>query len=300
MNATYKSTPHPEVSEPGTQQRWQVGPYAVYGDDWPAPWVDYADRNFHRIELQGGMHALRVELGEVAVGASGPQTALGGTLEIRRTDDGCFEVETPDILHAKLDLTHLRLRIDLLGFATAPELNYGNALRAAVSVALPLHFDGLMFHASSGILDGKGVFFPGISTAGKTTLALGFKKVTYISDDISLTRDLLRAPRLSASPFFGIAGRRGANEDAPLAAVGVLVRKNPEKTTLVRLSTKDALKELMRHAVCWSHDAMVQAAIFTRVHNLIEQVPVFAVERFIGDSSDEVMEQVLEAAAKSN
>lgn len=153
-----------------------------------------------------------------------------------------------------------------------------------------------MFHASSGISpDGRGVFFPGISTAGKTTLALGFEKATYLSDDITLTRALDTSPTLSASPFFGIAGRKGANQEAPLAAVGVLVRKNPTETLVTRMKAGDAARELMRHAICWSHDAKLHAALLDRVHDLVSRVPVFAVERFIGDSSDEVMARVLAA-----
>ena len=279
--------------------RWQLGPYEIAEDRWLAGWSDYADRNFHRSAPGNALRILRVALRYVSESAYEQPKALGGTLEIREDAEGRFHMETPDLLSATFDIQQGKLEVDVLGFAEAPEINFGNALRGAVSVALPLQFDGLMFHASSGILDGKGVFFPGISTAGKTTLALGFEKVTYLSDDITLTQNLIHAPTLCASPFFGIAGRKGANEDAPLFAVGVLVKKNPERTIVRRLSMKESLRELMRHAVCWSPEPKLQQAIFAQVQALLEKTPVFGVERFIGDSSDEIMEQVLEAAARS-
>lgn len=270
----------------------------MLSSEWLPGWDDYCDKNYHRVEIGERDQCFQVNIARVDDAAFGEQYVDIESLLIQRTVRNCFLTEAPLAFRGQLDLTNRTLGLEVLAHAESPHLILSNALRSTVSLALPLCFDGLMFHASSGILDNQGVFFPGISTAGKTTLALGFKKVTYLSDDITLTRDLEKSPTLSASPFFGIAGRKGANEEAPLAAVGLLVSKNPQETKIKRMSTKDALRELMRHVICWSQDAELQGTILSHVSSLVQQVPVFAVERYIGDSSDTVMERVLEAAAK--
>ena len=283
----------------GTQwaaKSWQTGPYELVGEHWFDNWYQFAEDHFHRASSSSALDKLRTVVESVAETAFGDQHYWVNDLEVVRTAPDLFQISAKDVFNAVFDLSNNLLRLSLTAHAETPRVTLGNALRGAISIALPLQFDGLMFHASSGILDNHGVFFPGISTAGKTTLALGFEKVTYLSDDVTLTRDLVNQPTLSASPFFGIAGRKGANAEAPLDAVGVLVRKHPNKTAITRLSEKAALQELMRHAICWGNDAGLHAAILSNVHSLVQQVPVFAVERYLGDSSDVITERVLSAA----
>lgn len=274
--------------------RWKVGPYAIRPVGWPESWFSYADQYYYRSDGEG-LTDLEVALVEVGPKATGPQSVNVDQLALSQVSGGRWRIASEDALDAVYDPAASRLELRIFAHLEAPHLVLGNALRGVISVALPLFHKGLMFHASSGILEGQGLFFPGISTAGKTTLALGMEGATYMSDDITLVGALDATPTLLASPFFGIAGRKGANVDAPLAAVGVLVRKNPERTVIERLRPPDAARELMRHAICWSTDRELQAAILSRVLELAERVPVFAVERFLGDSSDEVCARVLEA-----
>lgn len=298
------------MNAPSTRERWRIGPYVVEPEGWPEEWTPYGDQYYHRAtDDDHGRPVLRVALISVADSARGVQKvhvdklfceriATASTTPKNTTHDR-WRIHSPDALEALFDPAALTLELRIEAHADAPHLVLGNALRGVVAIALPLHFGGLMFHASSGICEGQGMFFPGISTAGKTTLALGLEKATYMSDDITLVSALATAPTLMASPFFGVAGKKGANRDAPLAGVGVLVRKNPSETLIRRLPRGDAVKELMRHVICWSTDKHLQAALLERTLELTERVPVFAVERFLGDSSDVVVGRILDAARRA-
>jgi hypothetical protein len=276
-----------------TSTRFRVGPFVVDVAALPEAWRAYAPTQYHAHD-DATVPELHVRLRDVAAGADQPTPISVQSQEITRDGD-TYVITSPGAFTAFYDPRAHTLVMDVSAHMQHPHLVLGNALRGAVSLALPLVFDGLMFHASSGIFDGHGLLFPGISTAGKTTLALGLEKGTYMSDDVSLTGGLSTLPRLDASPFFGAFGKKGANESAPLAAVGVLVAKAERETSVTRVSTRDAVPLLMRHAIAWTKDARVHGALLARVVEMTARVPVFAVERFIEDSSDAVCERVLAA-----
>jgi hypothetical protein len=276
--------------------RFCVGPFVVDVGALPDTWKEYAPTQYHAA-LDDTRVRLDVTLRYVKEGADLPTTVDVQSQEIERRGD-VYVVTNPGAFEAIYDPRAHTLVMDVFAHLQHPHIVLGNALRGAVSLALPLVFDGLMFHASSGIYDGRGLLFPGISTAGKTTLALGLEKGTYMSDDVSLVGGLSTTPRLDASPFFGAFGKKGANVSAPLAAVGVLVAKAERETSVVRVASKDAVPLLLRHAISWTRDGRVHAALLARVVDLVERVPVFAVERFIEDSSDAVCERVLAAVKK--
>jgi hypothetical protein len=213
--------------------------------------------------------------------------------------DGTWSFYKPGYFSAVLDAKGGRLFIQVAeDMEHEPRLTLENALRATASLLLPLHADGLMWHGASGIFQGQGLLFPGISTAGKTTLGLGFRDVTYLSDDVSLVDQCGDTPRLLPSPFFGIAGKKGAREVAPLAAICVLTEKAKKPPTRIeKIPVRQAPQFLMRHVVCWSPEPEVQGALLDRVIALATRIPIFSVSRHLSTSSDALFAQVLDVLA---
>jgi len=284
------STTEVERTDPG---RFRVGPFVVDTRELPPAWRAYAHEQYHP-HVGEDLPRLDVRLARVADGADAPTPIHVQSQEIVK-DGETYVVTDGTAFTARYDPRAHTLALDVTAHMHHPHIVLGNALRGAISVALPLVFDGLMFHASSGIFDDQGLLFPGVSTAGKTTLAMGLVKGTYMSDDVSLVGGLSTTPRLDASPFFGAFGKMGANRSAPLAAVAVLVKKAEHTTKVERVRTNEAVPLLLRHAIAWTSDKDVQGAILARVVDLAVRAPVFAVERFIGDDSDTVCARVLAA-----
>lgn len=237
------SDDEPERTDP---ERFRVGPFVVDTGPLPDAWRAYAHTQYHP-HRGAELPLLDVELRSVGPDAHEPTPIKVQSQEITK-DGETYVITDGSAFTARYDPRDHRLALDVRAHLQHPHIVLGNALRGAISVALPLVFDGLMFHASSGIVDDHGLLFPGVSTAGKTTLAMGLVKGTYMSDDVSLTGGLSTTPRLDASPFFGAFGKMGANRAAPLAAVAVLVAKAEHQTTVERVRPSEAVPLLLRHA----------------------------------------------------
>ena len=82
---------------------------------------------------------------------------------------------------------------------------------------------GFLIHSSSAIRNGRAFLFPGISGAGKTTMArLAPADATLLTDEISyVTRQDGRYFAVG-TPFFGELARVGENERAPIECVYLL------------------------------------------------------------------------------
>lgn len=253
---------------------------------WPVEWESYAF----------------AELGDSKEGAGERQTITV-----------CYGGATRKRSELTVDLQEGGLRLEGLGFEAqydrkaaeltlradpglAPQLTLGNTLRAWLCSILPLERDGLMVHAASCVLHGKGLIFPGVSTAGKTTFSDGLVEARYLSDDISLLDRIGAEPRLLASPFHGVSTRQGERHvSAPLAAVGLLSHGGGH-TTLERVSGSEAVSKLMRHVVCFSRDRATLVAVLRLATQLVERVPIFEVRRSLSDSSDDICRRLLEEA----
>ncbi len=270
-------------------ESFDVGAAQVNAEGWPSSWLAYAGKSYF------------------------PQHRTNRTLTVRR--EGRREPEEPTCpgayawigAHATLSLG---LPPDLSGSYNeeaqvlqlfvpegdpTPRLTLENGLRLFLATWLPYRWQGLMLHAAAGVSDGKGVVFPGVSTAGKSTMALGFEATEYLSDDIALVEGLGAEARLVGAPFFGVSGRPGAPTVAPLAAIGLLSH-GAEQTTLRKLSLADAATGLLRHVLCFSEDPAVYASVLARVEELVSSVPVFEVQRSLSDPSDAVVERLLTEA----
>ncbi len=273
---------------------YALGPFVLVGERWPREWLNYLDITLARAEPDE-RPTLRVELG--ALGPSWDKKTKPVDRVNAFFDERGLRVEVDGVLRATWALDASPVVINIDEDFSLPHVTLGNVLRAAVATWLPVQGDGLMMHASSAILDGRGALFAGVSTAGKTTLALGLERGRFLSDDITLVERLATAPRLIPSPFFGSAGRRGHELDGPLVAVGLLAKSADSETRLERLGRTAALKELLRHVVAFSHDKTFSEATLARLLALVEQVPVFRIARSLETPADEVMARLLEAAA---
>lgn len=255
---------------------------------WPEEWLQHAKR-WPRIAPEESLAPIRVV--RESRRARGP----AGPARVALTQKG-LRLHT-DQLDATFSFGEGTLVL-CSSMSQSPRLTLENALRLLVSSLLPLRHDGLMLHGAAGVLDGSGLVFAGVSTAGKTTLSLGFRKARYISDDISLLNRISTSPRLLSSPFFGAAGKAGENLESDLRAISILRKAPPgARTTLQRLHGAKAVAELMPHVVLFGDDRSLMRAALERVSDLVKRVPVFSLSRSLEDPSDEVARLVLEAAS---
>lgn len=167
--------------------------------------------------------------------------------------------------------------------------------RALVANVLLEELGGALWHAASVDAWGHGILVSGLSGAGKTTFAEGARRATYLNDDQSvMVRDGVY--RLAGSPFFGMAGRPGpASFSVPLRAIALL-EQTTGNTTVTRLPKRaSTVQALSRHVCAFFEDRVEGAALLERLLDLVDHVPVFAVQRNLETSSDALCEQILDA-----
>lgn len=199
------------------------------------------------------------------------------------------------VVSAQCDMDVLEMRIHIEEFAKTPLISLINPLRGVVTALLPLRFDGLMFHASSAVKDGRGLLFAGVSGQGKTTLSTSLTVARYISDDISLVGRLgTDFPQVLPSPFFGSAGKLGHELGGAFAALALLEQSTDGQTRVARVPRVEAVGQVMRHVVNFSTDAVVHKALLDRVMDLVERVPVVRLERALETPADEVFDLVMD------
>ena len=270
--------------------RYRVGALTVVAENWPDDWHAYARDQYPRTDLHGGAPlTLRVRPEGVEANA----WELGATQ--RLSIDTCaagYRFFVRYAFEAIYSAGHIE--VESVSSTLGPHFTLCNILRAVSSVAYALDYDGLMLHAGCGIFHGRGVVFCGKSGAGKTTISLGMRETVYISDDISLVQNLSTTPILVGSPFYGSRGVGGAQEDSPLAAMGIL-GQSIEGTEIYPFPPQMLVPELLRHVVCFTRDPAVVAANMSQVIRLAESVFVAQVVRDLRDSADTVVNALLAA-----
>src|SRR5205823_10646703 len=107
----------------------------------------------------------------------------------------------------------------------AHELTLDSLLRVVLSLVLPRQ-GGLLVHAAGLARDGRGYLFPGVSGAGKTTVARLSPDATLLSDELSIVTACTESPYLHGTPFWGELARAGENRAVSLAGIYFL-RKAP-------------------------------------------------------------------------
>lgn len=278
---------------------YQLGPLRIRAESWPSQWSEHAQRwlapdQVDPIDVTVAYAGLGVADDEIRARPAVEQVMIETCI-----GPGQWRLAGRSFV-AELDEHALRLDVkQVRGELDHPMLTLGNPLRGLVATWLPTRWDGLMLHGCSGILDEEGVVIAGVSTAGKTTLALGFSDVTYLGDDVALVVHASTAPTLTASPFFGSAGVQGADRSAPLRAVAVLVGKVIDgPSTYLRVPPARAALELLRHVASFTKDRALVQRLLDVTGALVQRVPVVLVQRSLADASDDVVRSVLRVAAE--
>jgi hypothetical protein len=284
---------------------FQVGPVLLEPDRWPASWLATAAASFPTVPSVGTSQPSAITVTYSPEGLRDDERGIAPRAEelIQQSRRGTiWRVLSPGMFAAELDL-HARHYIVRSGDPDIePELALKNPLRALLATLMPLEHNGLMIHACAGILNDAGVLVAGVSTAGKTTLALGFRDTTYLTDDVTLVGRLSSTapqPQLLASPFFGGAGVRGVDATAPLRAIGILVGKelDPQKrSSFERVRSAQGCAALLRHVARFTKDRELSGLLIDQAAHLVEHVPVVLIRRSLLDTSDLVVAQVLELA----
>lgn len=279
---------------------YRVGPLCIRPESWPARWIGCADSWLDTAATRADdTVTVAVQCDGAAAGAPMVAMSLQELLTVIRCGSGAWELRGRGQFLARYDEDNRRMDLHLASNDEDPVLVLGNVLRGLTATMLPTRHDGLMIHACAGIRDGAGVLVAGVSTAGKSTLALGFERTEYLSDDVALVSGIHGAPMLEPSPFFGAAGRRGPELRAPLRAIGILVDKvlGPvERSSYQCVPRARAAAELLRHVARFTSDRQLSDRLLELTVALAERVQVVLVKRSLQDRSDDVVATILREA----
>jgi hypothetical protein len=123
---------------------------------------------------------------------------------------------------------------------------------------------GFLIHSSSAIRNGRAFLFPGISGAGKTTMArLAPSDATLLTDEISFA---------VGTPFFGELARVGENERAPIECVYLLAKGSENK--IEPIDAAGAVRGLMGNILFFARDPEFVKLVFDAAVEFVSRVPV--------------------------
>lgn len=212
----------------------------------PAPWVS---KDF----------SLELDWEDAAPGLETPEARVeGGAVHVRRWD---FEARLED------GRGRGRCRPDVYSF--------DSFLRVLWSVYLAKN-GGALVHAAGVRVGNSAVLFPGMSEAGKTTLARKVEdREAVLSDEITPVRRDAEGRWLAYhSPFWGEFGSGpGSLRAYPLAAVAFPV-KTPE-LRVAPLSPADASQRLLGTILCFEQGPAAARAQLEIAARLATEVPAF-------------------------
>jgi hypothetical protein len=141
---------------------------------------------------------------------------------------------------------------------------------------------GILLHAASGISNGRGVVFSGVSGAGKTTIArLAPAGVQLLTDEVSYLRREGSGYRVYGTPFSGELGLKGEAVSAPLAAIHLI--EHGAANRRVTLEQPDAVRRLLRNTLFFANERELVSAVFATLCDLVERVPIYRLE-FVPDA----------------
>lgn len=141
---------------------------------------------------------------------------------------------------------------------------------------------GVIVHSAGIVVNGKTLVFPGVSTAGKSTLTelfmdAGFGSEVLSDDRVIIRQQMERSQPTSGfvawgTPWFGDA-RIGRNEGAPLAAL--LFLHKGEANEVIPIPTGQAMRELMPVVSVPWYDRERGNAVLETCARLVESVPCY-------------------------
>jgi hypothetical protein len=132
---------------------------------------------------------------------------------------------------------------------------------------------GFLMHASSAIRNGRAFLFPGISGAGKTTMArLAPPDAALLTDEISYVIPQDGRYFAVGTPFFGELARVGENLRAPIECV-YLLAKGPENK-IEPVEGSEAVRGLLANILFFAQDPEFVKLVFDAALDFAGRVPV--------------------------
>jgi hypothetical protein len=132
---------------------------------------------------------------------------------------------------------------------------------------------GFLMHASSAIRNGRAFLFPGVSGAGKTTMArLAPPDAALLTDEISYVIPQDGRYFAVGTPFFGELARVGENLSAPIECV-YLLAKGPENKIEPVLGS-EAVRGLLGNILFFAQDPEFVKLVFDAALDFAGRVPV--------------------------
>ena len=231
--------------------------------------VEAARRRWGRFFVEGpSQWVLRIEVA--------PHVSATGDVIVRRNDaPDRFDLSRYDF-SGSLDLARRVIDVTIAEASDLPlELTLYSLLRVALTLAL-IPNRGLLVHAAGVARDGRGYLFPGVSGAGKTTLARLTSDATLLSDELSMVTTCDDHPAVHGTPFWGELARAGAPTSAPLA--GIYFPRQASRHALTPLGERAAVARLLPTVMSFAREADVVARVFDLAADLVARVPCFILD----------------------
>jgi hypothetical protein len=133
---------------------------------------------------------------------------------------------------------------------------------------------GFLVHASSAIRNGHAFLFPGVSGAGKTTIArLAPPDALLLTDEISYV--IPRDGKYAAvgTPFFGELARAGENVCAPIEGVYLLVKGS--ENGIEPVVGANAVCNLLSNILFFARDLESVKLVFDAAFDFVSHIPIY-------------------------
>ncbi len=160
---------------------------------------------------------------------------------------------------------------------------------AAFYVSL-IQYGGFMLHSSAVALDGKAYLFSAPSGTGKSTHTsrwvsyFGKDRAVIVNDDKPAIREIDGQFMVMGTPW---SGKTDQNENIAVPAAGVAFIERSDTNRIERITSAEALKNLMWQTVRPTKEQNM-AALLTTLDKFIRQVPVYKLYCNISDQAVQV------------
>jgi hypothetical protein len=231
-----------------------------------APVIDVVRRRYTGFIAEGsGDWRLHIDL-DSRDAVRGPDVVVARDGSPDRFDLSRYDFE------GSLDLGR---RVADVTIAEAHELTVDSLLRVMLSLAL-VPASGLLVHAASLVRDGRGYLFPGVSGAGKTTVARLSLDTTLLSDELSIVTAPAAECRVHGTPFWGELARAGEAGSAPLA--GIYFLRHASHHAVTSLGERAALTRVLATVMSFAREPDVIARVMDLAAGLVARVPCFLLD----------------------
>ena len=149
---------------------------------------------------------------------------------------------------------------------------------------------GFMLHSSAVALDGKAYLFSAPSGTGKSTHTslwvshFGEDRAFIINDDKPAIREIDGKFMVMGTPW---SGKSALNENVAVPPAGIAFIERSKTNRIERLSTAEAIKNIMWQTVRPSREHNMEA-LLSSLDKFIRQVPVYKLYCNISDEAVEV------------